>query len=184
LLAAGVIGWDDALIWATNVLPASRQFYVSQANLSLIALGSLIASPVLGGILTLSAWALLCVLMYRRPGNADRVLVTGAAGALLLSPLGWSYYYVLLIPCLPVLARYLDVTNRRHRMFLEALLLASMMWPSQLGSAREEVLHTPIPWLNHLLTLQTSVLWLDLLLNFVPTIALIVLIATAFARIR
>jgi len=171
VLGAAVVGWNQTFVYITEVIPTSRNFYPSFGNNSLVAAGTALASPLLGWILEILGGSLVAILMLKKPGGIDRIWVTGTAGSLLLSPLSWSYYFILVPPVLIVLSRHLAWNRIQDRLLMYTLVLSLLLWPSLLGGWAKE-------WF---LAMPTGI---ALFLRFVPTYGLVCLCWIGFRRVE
>ncbi len=131
LVVAGglALGLDNVETFLTEVIPESRRWYGVLGSYSLVSVGSAFAEPWLGWVLTGLALVVLLPRYLRRPSGPDRTLVLGTALALLLSPLSWLNYLVLVIPGLLVLSKSLDLPGRAaDRITMAALIVALLAW--------------------------------------------------------
>ena len=103
----------------------------------------------LGVALLLSALIGWLALRHRNGStlhSADAIHAVGLPGMVLLSPLGWLYYFPLLIPAGLLIWRY--SSERRHRIVLRLALLAGLLltgWPSLM--VREAEMNDLPSWL-------------------------------------
>ena len=171
VLGASIVGWDQTYVYITEVIPGSWNFYSSFGNNSLLAAGTALASPLLGWILEVSVGSVVAVLMLIKPGSIDRVWVTGTASSLLLSPLSWSYYFILIPPALIVLSRHLEWHRIEDRLLMYTLALTLLWWPSLLGGWVKE-------WFLAMPNLPS------VFMRFVPTYGLLCLCWTGFRRME
>jgi hypothetical protein len=170
VLGAAVVGWDQTFIYITEVIPNSRSFYPSFGNYSLLAAGTTLGSPLFGWTIEVLGGSLVVLLMLKKPGGIDRIWMTGTASSLLLSPLSWSYYFILIPPALIVLSRYLTWNHIQDRLLMYALVLSLLYWPSLLGGwAKECFLAVPAG--------------VSSFLRFIPTYGLVCLCWIGFRRV-
>ncbi len=161
LISLLVIGWGNAVDFVTQVLGASRRWYGTLGNYSLLSFGTALVGTWFGWVLV-AVGAVLLVPRYLVGANSpEQVWVAGTAAALLLSPLSWLNYLILAIPALVVLASRLDLRIARDRWLL-LLLVAS------LGFWGPVVLAAELP---------------SVLVSFVPTYGLIGLFVVAMRRL-
>jgi len=170
VLGAAVIGWDQTFIYITKVIPNSRSFYRSFGNYSLLAAGANLGSPLFGWTIEILGGSLIALLMLKKPGGIDRIWITGTASSLLLSPLSWSYYFILVPPVLIVLSRYLTWNRIQDRLLMYALVSSLLYWPSLLGGWAKE-------WF------QAMPAGVSLFLRFIPTYGLVCLCWIGFRRV-
>jgi hypothetical protein len=171
VLGATIVGWDQTYAYISEVIPASRNFYTSFGNNSLVAAGTTLASPLLGWIFEVLGGTLIAILMLTKPGDIDKIWITGTAGSLLLSPLSWSYYFILIPPVLIVLSSHLAWNRIQDRLLMYALVLSLLFWPSLLGG-----------WTNEwFLAMPTGI---AVFLRFVPTYGLVCLCWIGFKRVE
>ena len=162
MIGAQVVGFDNVEHFVTDVIPASSQWRGVLGNYSLLSVGTAFAGEWLGWLLLAVALSALLPLYMGRDGSADAVFVMGTALALLVSPLTWLNYLVLLIPALIILSCHFDlVGNARERITFGVLTVALVGWG-------------PI---------VTSSELISLVLSFIPTYGLIALFFIARARL-
>lgn len=150
-----VVGYENFHDFIFLVLPMSERWLGSVGNYSIIsfltALGAkvplIIAGPIFGMILTL-----LLVEARKNTLNDEKNFTLTTASALLISPLSWLNYFILIFPSLIFLSRrysYFRVTY-----YLPLLVLFSIFWgwPDFIST----------PWL-----------WLTIVLSFMPMFALV-----------
>ena len=158
-LSVAVLGSDSALAFLYEVLPQSARYRFSLANVSGLSLLERImstgAARSLGGMFLLST-----IYVCRRHRSADSVFVLGVTSALLCSPLTWTYYLILALPCVMVATTWPRGDSPRERALMPFFLLTLVYWPGMLGG-----------WLD----LGRLPLSLVLAMNYVPTIGLLVL---------
>ena len=170
VLGATVVGWDQTFVYITEVIPNSRSFYRSFGNYSLLAAGTNLGSPLFGWTIEILGGSLIALLMLKKPGGIDRIWITGTASSLLLSPLSWSYYFILVPPVLIVLSRYLTWNRIQDRLLMYTLVLSLLLWPSLLGGWGKE-------WF------QAMPAGVSLFLRFIPTYGLVCLCWIGFRRV-
>jgi len=161
-----LIGFDQLYLFLNNALPQSMFWYKSPGNLSLLTIGTVLCSTTAGWVLSGLGAILIAYFLFRRTLPPDQFFIIAISGSLLLSPLSWSYYYILLIPCLIILASHLEST-KSNRLQLLFLIISLCFWPSLLGSLSDPIIMAlPAP--------------IDNIFRFLPTLGLSMLIATTF----
>ena len=128
LAGAAVLGPADTRAYVLEVLPQARHFLGRLGNFSLLSIGVGLSGPWLGWTLEVAGILWVLSVLARRPGGADRTWVTATSGALVISPLSWVGYPILVLPGLLVLARALDLGTRRDRLTLLLLTFIVGFW--------------------------------------------------------
>ena len=133
LLGALAMGLPSTVDFVTRVLPYSRTWLGHDYNVSLMSIGARIGGPALGW--TISLFVLVGVLTsaWRAPWNADRLFIAGAAAMLLLSPLSWIGYGIVLLPVLVIAGQGLKPGDTPARRLLLAALVLTQFWPFRPG---------------------------------------------------
>lgn len=170
MFAIFVIGSSELNTFITKVLPQSLQFYNSQSNFSLVCLGTVFFNATVGWTLAVSVLLLIVVFLNRVTANADRLWIASASFSLLLSPLSWTCYFVLLPPTLILLTEYLRIERSLDRFLLGFLICSLLFWPSLLGG-----------WLSPSLKpffINSKIV------AFIPTYGLLMLAGTALIRVK
>lgn len=160
LAAVLVGGWDNTLAYVTDVVPLATQWYGALGNYSLLSFGTALAGSWLGWTLLVVVGGVLVVAYVGGVRSADDVWIAGMAAALLITPLSWLNYLVLVLPAVVVVIDKLDFGKVRERWL--AIILAAILgfwWPIVLGGKLPSVL-----------------------LSFLPTYALVALFITAIRR--
>jgi hypothetical protein len=193
-VALGVLGVDTYADYLTKVLPSLHQFESNWCNLSLygiiarevnpltIADGSdFVRQPVLAKVLYASACIAVagCVALAGRRAKREADVDVGWAAAiaslLLVSPVTWGHYYVILLVPLAILAARLR-PDQRSLAWLTFLLMnlqphdiyPRLLWKYK-GFAED-----PLQTHNFNVAMAT---WENLLVAAIPTYALLVLFA-------
>lgn len=125
LSGAGVLllGFANSFAFLTETLAQSSQWYGVVANYSLVSLGTALELPVLGWIATFVMLFSLLRMRYWR-GGADEIFVKAVALSLIVSPLSWMNYQILLLPGLVILATHADTSPKR----VALLLVGGIIW--------------------------------------------------------
>ncbi|NJK79613.1 MAG: hypothetical protein HC876_03635 [Chloroflexaceae bacterium] len=115
--AYALVGWPEALVYLTDVMPAAR------TRLEDVA-GSYNLAKYVGPLAPLVQAAMLVWLMVQgwRERAVDRLFMLGVTAIFLFSPAIWNHYFVLLI--LPWLVTFAAVQTRGATV---ALLLAGFL---------------------------------------------------------
>lgn len=156
-----VVGGDNFVDFASEVVGASRRWYGTLGNYSLLSFGTALAGAWLGWALLGVGAAVLVPLFLRKEMSADQLWVAGTAVALLLSPLSWLNYLVLALPALVIVGGRLDIRAPRDRWLLLGLVASLGFWGPVVFSAE-------VP---------------SVLVSFVPTYGLIALFGVAMTRL-
>jgi hypothetical protein len=148
-LAGVTIGRADSFAYIIQVIPQSQQWYGHDGNFSLMSIGYRLGGLTVGWTLTIAAVIVITVLVFKSRDNKDRIFAVGTAGMLLISPLSWLGYGILLIPVLLLLFSKLDRKTSRLNVwiFITALVL-TQYWPFQskpMISSMNEFLFFTIP---------------------------------------
>ena len=158
--AVMVAGWSNTVAFITDVLPLSAQWYGALGNYSLLSFGTALAGTWLGWSLLAIGGIALVATYSNGARSADEIWVAGMAAALLITPLSWVNYLVLVLPGLMVVVDKFDLHKVRDRWVAIGLVVALGFWgPIVLGSKLPSVL-----------------------LSFIPTYGLIALFLTAIRR--
>jgi hypothetical protein len=130
LLGAAVTGVDACRSFVNDVLPQSARWMGEVASVGLVAVGHDLAGPV-GGRAAMAAGAAWVVwMLLRRVRTADQAWGLGLAGSLLISPLSWSYYLMLAVPVLALVAGRLDWRRPGARLLVLSVCVLLYYWPS------------------------------------------------------
>ena len=138
-LGGAIIGWDQTIVYFFEIIPSSRSFYSSYGNFSVLAAGTVMNSAVLGWGLEIFIGTFLFITLLWNPGSIDKIFVTATAGSLLLSPLSWSYYFIIIPPVLIVFSGYLSLNQFQDRLLIYFLILTTLFWPSFFGGWTKEM---------------------------------------------
>lgn len=138
------VGWDDTVAFVRDVIPASRQWYGTLGNYSLLSFGTALAAPWFGWALTVAIGVPALVLYLRESRRPTELWAAGLALALMLTPLSWLNYLVVLLPVLVVTVAGMSWPQDRYRM---AWLIGSLgFWgPVVLGAELPSVLASFVP---------------------------------------
>lgn len=129
IVGSAVLGPDNLGQFVGETVPGSRRWYGTLGNYSLLSVGTAFAGVWLGWVLLGAGLVTLGPRYLRGGGDPDRAYVLGTALALLVSPLSWLNYLVLVIPALIMLSCHLDLTGSpSHRIGFVALLVALLGW--------------------------------------------------------
>jgi hypothetical protein len=167
LVGSVVVGAEEVEAFVTTVLPQADTWRHSPGNFSLMAATAKAGVPFLGWALALATGVITVTLLIRKRSGADHIWPATSAAALLISPLSWSYYFVLLGPCLLILATDSGWSRTLYRVILYFLIVSLLYWPYLLGSTGG-----PLPTEG----------MLPALLAYLPTMGLLVMLFVALAR--
>ncbi|MFM7152071.1 MAG: glycosyltransferase 87 family protein, partial [Gemmataceae bacterium] len=129
---AGVllIGTNRSLDFINLALPQSKLYYNRVGNSSLMALGNIVTGHLWVGFILTFLGALACLACsWKYPGNLDRVYCSGISSALILSPISWIPYGILMFPPLIILSTKINWKSIGQSCLF--ILLSSIMifWP-------------------------------------------------------
>ncbi len=155
-VSAAIIGMDSMLIFVREVLPQASRYYFSLGNVSGLSVVARLISPEVAMFIC-AAFLLWSIYLCRRYRSPDKMFVLGVSASLLCSPLSWTYYFIAVLPCVMVATMWLRGSGRA---LIPFLLVTLVYWPWMLGGFIGEQ-WMPLP--------------LVLVLNYVPTLGLIVL---------
>jgi len=146
VLSVVVVGWDNARAFITDVLPLSRQWYGALGNYSLVSFGTALSGAWLGWwLLGIGGVALVMVYVWKAR-SADAIYGAGISAALLITPLSWLNYLVLIIPGVSPIISRLNLKEVRERWFALAFASALGLWgPIVLPAELPSVLLSFIP---------------------------------------
>jgi len=160
VVAVGVAGWSNTAAFITDVLPLSAHWYGALGNYSLLSFGTALAGTWLGWSLLAIGGIALVATYSSGARSADEIWIAGMAAALLITPLSWVNYLVLVLPGAMVIVDKFDLRELRDRWLAIGLVVALGFWgPIVLGAKLPSVL-----------------------LSFIPTYGLIALFLTAIRR--
>ncbi|NOY55065.1 MAG: DUF2029 domain-containing protein [Actinobacteria bacterium] len=159
-LGVTILGWDNTMTFIRDVLPASKEWYGAFGNYSLLSFGTALVSEPFGWVLGAVGALALTWWYWRRAETVDQAWVGGVAAMLLISPLSWLNYLVLVVPGVMLIARRLDVRTARGRWTLLGLAGSLGFWGPILFAER-------VP---------------SVLLSFVPTYGLLALFVLGMHR--
>lgn len=158
-----ILSSDSALVFLSEVLPQSARYRFSLGNISGLSLLARImpigVATIAGGLFLLST-----IYMCHRHRSADQVFVLAVTAALLCSPLSWTYYLTLSLPCVMIATKGLRKESRYERLLIPFFFVTLIYWPGMLGG-----------WLG----LGRLPVVLGAIINYVPTLGLLVLWRTA-----
>jgi len=131
-LAGITIGLSDSFAYIMQVIPQSQQWYGHDCNFSLMSIGYRLGGLTVGWALTITAVMVITFLSFKSRDNRDRLYAVGTAGMLIISPLSWLGYGILLIPVFLLLFTELSKCGSRYDIwvFIAALVL-TQYWPFQ-----------------------------------------------------
>ena len=158
--AVAVAGWSNTVAFITDVLPMSGQWYGALGNYSLLSFGTALVGTWLGWSLLAIGCIALVATYSSGARTADEIWIAGMAAALLITPLGWLNYLVLVLPGLMVVIDKFDLQEVQDRWLAIGMAVALGFW----GPI---VLSSKLP---------------SVLLSFIPTYGLIALFLTAMRR--
>lgn len=146
LLSCLAIGLENSLYFVTDVLPRSKQWYGVIGNYSLISVAHALEFALVGWIVAI----LLGLSVFYAPlweGPIDDLFVKAISLSLILSPLSWINYQVLLLPCLIIVSRYIPFHQTAPRWLFFIIALVIWGWPGEipLNSITLTILFSSMP---------------------------------------
>ena len=147
VLLAGmlVVGWSNTTDFL-DVIGRSRRWYGTLGNYSLISLGSALADPWLGFVLAGIAVLVLGPRYWAASVNGEKSWLLGITLALLLSPLSWLNYLILMVPVVIWVGCRADLSSPVGRISLVALTGGTLFWgPVVLDTELASVLVSYVP---------------------------------------
>jgi hypothetical protein len=166
-VSALVLGLDQVHVFVREVIPQSNMWTVSAGNFSWQSICILTTGELIGKSLYAATFVGVILYLIATCRTYDRAFVLGTCASLLLSPLAWSYYFILLIPVVILLSKYLDLSVAKDRLQIILIALFTLLWPSLLGGYMNQKFLTDWP-----------------LVNYVPLFGLIYLSALAAIKIK
>lgn len=131
LLGALIMGIPNAMEFVTEVIPFSRTWLGHNYNISLMSIGARAGGVPLGWAASCFVLAGVLAAAWRAAWNPDRLYVAATAAMLLLSPLSWIGYGVVLLPTLVIAARWIAPGDAPARRILLAAVVLTQFWPFQ-----------------------------------------------------
>jgi len=157
-LSGTIIGWTNSVTYIRHVIPQSQQWYGHDCNFSLMSIGYRLGGMTAGWVLTIAAFTAIMFLSVKMKGSQDRIFTVGTAGMLIISPLSWLGYGVLLFPVFLLLFAELNRGALRQDtwIFIAALVL-TQYWPFKAdpmtGSVAEFLFFAVPPFCGYMLVL-------------------------------
>lgn len=136
----GVVGISDVATFVRDVVPLSRQWYEAAGNYSLMSLGSVVGGVELGWVFSGLGLVGFGWTISRLGDHPDALYVSGVAWSLLLSPLSWLNYLVVVISPLMVAVPNVNWSVRRQ-LYPGVVMLAGLL-------ASRPVVTLNADWLN------------------------------------
>ena len=155
------VGFSDTIFFITQVVPRAAQWFDAIGNYSLVALGSVLVGPSLGWLLVLSVGLLSFSPRFWISGGWDEFWLKAVCLSLLLTPLAWLNYLVLLIPGLMAMGTFLKDTAILRRYFFYALVMMTCFCPTDITIAQP---------------------WLRVLIIFAPTFGMLAILLWKWSR--
>lgn len=153
-LTAVMIGPQDFSVYVREVIPRASQWFQATGNYSLMSVGTLIGGTPLGWGLTGVGFLGFGWTAYRLGNDHDALYVAGVAWSLLLSPLSWLNYLVIVISPLMVAARNIN-WSKRNELYPAAFMLVGLLA------------------MRPIVSFEST--WINIVLSRIPTMSLLVL---------
>lgn len=102
IVGALFIGLPHALDFVARILPLSSRWYGVVGNYSLLSLFAAFNAPTVGGVLSVIIFLISLHKIFWR-GSLDDLFIKSVCFSLMLSPLSWMNYQILLLPILVLL---------------------------------------------------------------------------------
>jgi alpha-1,2-mannosyltransferase len=125
-LIAGVGNMRDFVL---HIIPRSSQWYGVVGNYSLISISAALGVPLFGWLISILVGILGLYDLLSGPKHPTSVWIRAITLSLLLSPLCWLNYFVLLIPIAIIMVAGAEPGSRR-RLYTFALCAMILSWPS------------------------------------------------------
>jgi Glycosyltransferase family 87 len=130
VLSGVIVGNQNVSAFLTQVIPLSRQWYGHDCNFSLMSIGYRLGSMTTGWLLTIIAFIAISLISFKHHGNRDYTYTVGSAGMLIISPLSWLGYGILLLPVLLLLFERISKGASRLDVWTFIVVLAlTQFWP-------------------------------------------------------
>lgn len=126
-----IVGFENSVYFLTEIIPRSEQWYGAIGNYSIVSLGYALKVPRLGWSLGI---LLGCSVFYPKlwTGPVDDIFIKSITLSLLLTPLSWVNYQVLLFPCLIILGYYIPFDKKNIRWIFIIICIIIWGWPADL----------------------------------------------------
>jgi alpha-1,2-mannosyltransferase len=152
-IGALIVGIGNMRDFVLYIIPRSSQWYGVVGNYSFISISAALGVPLFGWLISILAGVLGLYDLLSGPNQGTSVWVRAVTLSLLLSPLSWLNYFVLLIPIAITMVAGAEPGSRR-RLYTFGLCAMILSWPSY------------IPTPSALLTILAS---------YVPTYGLVIM---------
>ncbi len=129
-----IVGFENSVYFIVEIIPRSNQWYGVIGNYSIISLSHALNLSRLGWVL---AVVLGCVVFYPKlwTGPVDDIFIKGVSLSLILPPLYWVNYQVLLFPCIVILSTHVPLEKKAPRWLFLITSLLIWGWPADLNLA-------------------------------------------------
>lgn len=119
------VGSQDSYRFLTEVVPGSRNYIGTVGNYSLVSFGAALYDIKLGWVLTIIGGVLISIRALTVNMSFGNAWIAAVCGSLILSPLSWLNYLILIIPALPYLFAFGVSTHAKLRLwvFLSSIVL-------------------------------------------------------------
>lgn len=128
VLGVLVVGTQNAQEFLFHIIPRSSQWYGVVGNYSIISFSTALGLPVFGWGLTILLGILGLYDLFSGPKQATSIWIRAVTLSLLLSPLSWLNYFVLLIPIAIIIVAETEPGSRR-RLYTFAFCAVLLSWP-------------------------------------------------------
>ena len=129
MVGALFVGADNVQQYIFHIIPRSAQWYGTVANYSVLSLASALGSPLFGWMFSIAVMLLAFYELFCGTREPTSVWIRVTVLSLLLSPLSWLNYFVLIVPiAIVVLAE--TTPGSRRRLYTCGLFTTLLFWPS------------------------------------------------------
>ena len=129
MVGALFLGADNVQHYIFRIIPRSAQWYGAVANYSVLSLASALGSPRFGWTFSIAVMLLAFYELWIGTREPTSVWIRVTVLSLLLSPLSWLNYFVLIVPIATVVLAETTPGSRR-RLYTCGLLTTLLFWPS------------------------------------------------------
>lgn len=143
IFGAFEVGFANTEEFIYEIIPQSSRWYGVAGNYSLLSLAIALFGPsfgnIVGWILASALLAIFAVIVLLKKLNIDSLFALSTCVALLVSPLSWLNYLILIFPVLLMTARKINFTIQTERLAFLAIALTLWNWPSFIDTGINEL---------------------------------------------
>lgn len=158
ILSGVIVGNENMSAFLTQVIPLSQQWYGHDCNFSLMSIGYRLGGIKTGWLLTITAFIAISLISFKYHGSRDYTYTVGSAGMLIISPLSWLGYGILLFPVLLLLFERISKDASRLDIWIFiAVLILTQFWPFKaepmVSTIAEYLFYTLPPVIGYMLVI-------------------------------